>query len=82
MTYPDSPGKPGLGSAHGVEGGGKLPRTMQMQWNTDSGVVVFQFPSNLSADDIADLEALLAVTFQGMRRRATRSLPTGGDDAD
>ncbi len=45
-------------------------RTMQMDWTTDTGVVTFIYPSNLTDDDIADLKELLEVAFAGMIRRA------------
>lgn len=48
-----------------------LPRKMLMSWSTDAGQVEFSFPSDLSEQDIADVEALIAVTLRGARRRAS-----------
>jgi len=47
-----------------------IARTMMMDWNTDHGQFQVRFPSNLSVQDIADIEALLAIAIRGMKRRA------------
>ncbi len=51
-------------------------RQMQMVWNVDQGSVIFAFPSDMTDIDINDVEALLAITVRGMRRRAAAATPT------
>ncbi len=59
------------------------PRQMHMRWTTDSGVVLFEFPSDLSQQDADDISQLLSLTMKGVHRRAaalTRANETGGDN--
>lgn len=58
-------------------------RIMRMLWNTDHGQVDFSFPSNLSEQDVEDIDDLLALALNGMRRRAQtiRALKPSTDPA-
>lgn len=58
-------------------------RRMRMEWSTDAGVVVFEFPSNLSCDDVGDVGELLDLALSGMSRRAQGGVTrTGGDSSE
>lgn len=52
--------------------GASIPsaRQMHMRWTTDSGLVLFEFPSDMSLQDADDVCALLEITMTGIRRRA------------
>lgn len=49
------------------------PRQMRMSWSTDAGQVDFTFPSNLSAEDVEDVEDLVRNMLAGARRRAEQA---------
>jgi len=89
MTYPDSPGKPGLGSAHGVEGGGKLDIAAEVERHAECIVSAMGF--YLWAYDEAQRRPLMAAVLncyeeayragaQFATATIARSLPAGGDN--
>jgi len=56
-------------------------REMCMVWTTDAGLVNFSFPSNLSLQDVWDVESLLEVVVSGMVRRASAIDARSGETA-
>lgn len=45
-----------------------------LQWNTSAGYVRLTYPGGMAADDIDDVEKILALVVRGMRRRIDPAL--------
>jgi len=46
------------------------PKKMRVsQWAISDGYVRLEWPDPLSADDVADLEAFIAIVMKGIKRR-------------
>jgi hypothetical protein len=61
------------------------PRTMRLEWPTDTGRVLFEFPSDLTPREAEDVSELLAITVTAMQRRAahlSEQGATAGEVAD
>jgi hypothetical protein len=62
------------------------PKVRELVWTTDHGKVCIAFPSRLSADDVEEIEAVVAIWLGGLKRQAALEaepdqLASAGSDA-
>jgi hypothetical protein len=57
----------------------EMPKMRMSQWSVGSGYVQLSWPDPLTPEDLEDLEAFIAITMKGIKRRAAKADAQGAD---